>query len=123
MPHGYKIGSDIHPHVHWLPQTTSTGTVNWQLEYSIANINSVLGNTTTIQMPGVGAGIANTHQLTDASPETIDGSSLTLSNMMLGRLFRDGGVGADTFVGDAALMEFDLHFEKDTVGSRQEIIK
>jgi hypothetical protein len=121
LPHSYKLGSTLHPHVHWMPQTTNTGTVNWQLEYSIASIDGTIGNTTTVSLKDDGDGTVNKHQL--AAGADITGTGLGLSSMLLGRLFRDGGVGDDDFVGDAALLEFDVHFEQDTVGSRQETIK
>jgi hypothetical protein len=121
MPHSYKLESDLHPHIHWMPQTTNTGTVNWELEYSIISINGTLPSTTLVTIPQEGAGAVNTHQL--AENADIDGTGLGLSSMLLGRISRNGGVGADNFTGDAALLEFDLHFEQDTVGSRQEIVK
>ena len=31
--------------------------------------------------------------------------------------------GADTFTGNACFLEFDFHFEKDTVGSKTELVK
>jgi hypothetical protein len=104
-----------------MPQTTNTGTVNWQLEYSIASIDGTIGNTTTVSLKDDGDGTVNKHQL--AAGADITGTGLGISSMLLGRLFRDGGVGDDDFVGDAALLEFDVHFEQDTVGSRQETIK
>jgi hypothetical protein len=121
LPHSYKLGSDLHPHIHWMPQTTNTGTVNWEIEYSIISINGTLPNTTLVALPDDGAGVVNTHQL--AENADISGTGLGLSSMLLGRLSRNGGAGADDFVGDAALLEFDLHFEQDTVGSREELIK
>lgn len=122
IPHGYKLGSDLHPHVHWSPQTADTGQVDWFLEYTISNYEGTFGNTTTITISDDGEGTINKHQIaTPAAP--IDGSSTQLAAMLICRLYRDGGQGNDDFIGDAALLEFDLHFEQDTVGSREEYTK
>jgi len=43
--------------------------------------------------------------------------------MLVCRLYRDGGAAADDFGNTAGLLGFDIHFEKDTQGSRQEYIK
>jgi hypothetical protein len=50
IPHGYKVGSTLYPHVHW---TTSSGTptgtnVVWGLEYSVIAIGGNFPITSTI---------------------------------------------------------------------------
>ena len=37
IPHDYKKGTDIHIHVHWLPDGTNTNSVKWQFTYSYAH--------------------------------------------------------------------------------------
>ena len=34
LPHSWKEGSTIFPHVHWLPKADKTGNVQWNLDYS-----------------------------------------------------------------------------------------
>lgn len=34
LPHSYKVGSDIQPHIHWVTKHDNTGDVVWGLEYS-----------------------------------------------------------------------------------------
>ena len=121
MPHSYKEGTDLEPHIHWTPFTADTGDVEWSLEYTIANINGTFGNTTDVKCVDAGDGTIAKHQV--CAFATISGTGLTISHMILCRLYRDGGNGNDDFSGDAGLLEFDLHFEKDTIGSRQEIVK
>lgn len=59
IPHGYKVGSTIYPHVHWTPTGTSTlnvtpgtpyytSTVTWALEYTIAKVKGDFGAATTL---------------------------------------------------------------------------
>jgi hypothetical protein len=121
MPHGYKFGTNLYPHVHWAPQSTDTGQVDWFLEYTIANLDGLFGNTNTVTMSDNGSGTINAHQMTEEA--IIDGSNLTLSHMLICRLYRNGGQGNDDFSGNAAFLEFDIHFEQDTIGSRREYIK
>ncbi len=41
LPHNWKEGSAIYPHVHWSPQTTGhNGSVVWGLEYSWVNYDA-----------------------------------------------------------------------------------
>ena len=46
-----------------------------------------------------------------------------ISSMICCRLFRDATNEADTYEGDAGLLEFDLHYIIDTLGSREEYTK
>ena len=118
LPHSYKHGSDIYPHVHWSPTTANAGNVVWQLEYTWANINGTFGAATTIASTADAAGgTAWVHNM--ATFAAITGTGKTLSSMLVCRLFRDGSHGSDTYADDAALLEFDIHYEMDTVGSRQ----
>jgi hypothetical protein len=131
MPHGWKEGSDIEPHVHWVSADTAgaSGTdVCWGLEYTWANVNGTFGNTTIIygdeQSNGSGETITvDKHYLTDIG--TISGSGKTISSMLVCRLFRDatGTGGTDDYDDDAGLLEIDFHYEIDTMGSRTETAK
>jgi hypothetical protein len=132
MPHSWKIGSNIYPHIHWFPSTALSGTaVLWQLDYSWANLNSAF-NTTVTTISGTatvagGSGAAYEHKLTPfldgSSNSYIDGSSHTLSSILICRLYRTGGAAADTYTGTAFALQLDFHYEKDTQGSRSEYTK
>lgn len=124
LPHGYKYGTDLKPHIHWSPKTTGLAgqKVSWGMEYTLAKIGSTFPNTTIIsanthyleQDPIV----ANNHYLTPL-PD-IDGSGIdSVSAMLFGRVWRDcGGVlQADGFTGDVGLLEIDFHYQIDAVGS------
>jgi len=122
MPHSYKEGTDLHPHVHWSPDSTNTGNVFWSFEYSVANINSVFGASTTDEITVAADGDQYGHQV---DPFTdIDGTGLRVSHMILCRLTRrSSSQAADTFTGSACFLEFDFHFQKNTIGSREEYTK
>jgi len=121
LPHDYKVGSNLEPHVHWFPSTTEINSVIWGLEYSIVNINGVFPNTTITTATQVLDGTAKKHYVT--SFPTIIGTGLSISSMLIGRIFRNSSAVGDTFTGDANLLELDLHYQIDSIGSREQFIK
>ena len=123
MPHAYKEGSDIRPHLHWAPDNTNTGNVVWQFEYIISNISGTFPSSAVSSEITVAAdGTALKHQVDSFA--TIDGTGLTISHMLICRLTRMSGSDAnDTFTGNACFLEFDFHYQKDTMGSRNELSK
>jgi hypothetical protein len=127
LPHGYKQGTNIEAHVHWVPSESdgpSRTFVSWGLEYTWININEVFGDTViayaneTVQ--DVDPLVLNQHYMTDIVD--IAGSGQTISSMIVCRLFRDAtGAGeTDDFPGTAGLLEFDFHYRADSVGSPDE---
>jgi len=126
MPHQWKEGTEIYPHVHWTAATNvGTNKVVWGLEYTWANVGVVLGNTTII----TGSDPIATYAPVDAyehaitSLGTITGTGKTLSSMLICRIFRKAADGTDNYAADAGLLEIDFHFQIDSDGSRQEYIK
>lgn len=121
LPHGYKQGSDIDAHIHWMPTNNNAGDVKWQLEYSWANMTANFGAPTTVSIIDAASGTAWDHQQSDFS--TIAGTGKEISSMLICRLFRDPTDGSDTYGSDAALLEIDFHYQLDTIGSRTENVK
>jgi len=124
MPHSWKVGSDIKPHIHWVPTTApASNNVTWTLEYFWVNIGGTVGATTTITSSTVTVGTPgiDTHLITGLG--TISGAGKTLSSILVCRLYRDGGNPSDTYADPAALLQADFHYEKDTEGSRSEYTK
>lgn len=118
IPHSAKVGTKLYPHVHFSPTTTGTGNVLWGLEYSWANIGGVFGAPTIILADKTVNGIAFEHLLATFDPIEIE---FEISSMLVCRLFRD--VSGDNYNTDAALLEFDIHFMHDSIGSREEYKK
>lgn len=117
LPHSLKSGSSLYPHIHWSPDNTDTGNVVWELEYAIANVDDVFSSTTvdTITVPA--DGVSHAHQLDDFSPISL--ATTGLSAIIDCRLTRMSSTdAADTFTGNAFFLEFDFHYEMDTLGSR-----
>lgn len=122
LPHGYKEGTNISPHVHWVPDVNDTGTVRWGLEYEWVNRDGTFSGTTTIYADHVIDQQINDQVKTFFS--AISGAGKTISSMIVGRLFRNSSHANDDLTGmDLLLLEIDFHFEKDMVGSRQILTK
>ena len=127
IPHGYKEGSDIYAHVHWTPRdkgaTESGHTVAWKLDYAWANIDGTFSSSGTVDLTDTCDGTDDKHQMT--ADVAISGTGKEISSILMCHLYRDTG---DTWSGTGtsgapAIMEFDIHYEMNTEGSRQRLSK
>jgi hypothetical protein len=132
MPHSWKEGSAISPHVHWTKTTSASGGVAWNLKYQILPIGAVGPGTWTdlgiVSSPVAGTPDNDTaweHLLTSwGDIDMNDGvSNYSLSTCILFELSRIGANAADTYAADARLLEFDVHYQIDSLGSEEEFIK
>lgn len=116
LPHSYKHGSDLLPHLHWTKTTGTANDVIWGLDYVMTSISSNFSSTaTTIYMTNT---CPTSLQHTISSFPTIAGSNFTASAVMMGKIYRLGDVDADT--GTAWGLMFDVHFQADKLGSDSE---
>lgn len=130
MPHCWKQGSTIYPHVHFSPTSTNSSdtnsrTVRFSLEYTWANINGTFGASSTLHMDSQGF-VPNTSQwkhLLATNATGIDGTGKTLSSMLVCRLYRNPAATEDTYPQDVAFLQFDIHYEIDSLGSEGEYTK
>ena len=122
LPHRYAEGTDIIPHVHWAPINANAGDVVWGFEYEWQNVgDQFAAPTTTITVTDACDLVGGGHQV--AAFPTVSGTGKLLSSMLCARLYRDGGNASDTYLSNVALFEFDIHYQVDARGSRQEFIK
>jgi hypothetical protein len=105
--------------------------VKWGLEYSWANIGSSFPNTTTVYTDSDDetvateqgtALVASDHFMSlfdEAGSNAISGTGKTISSMFVARIFRNSSNADDTYASkEAILLEFDLHYEVDSLGSQ-----
>jgi hypothetical protein len=115
FPHGYALGTDVEPHVHW--KQTQSGSVVFKMNYKWFDIGGEIPaafSNYVMAVPSIQYTSGNVHQLTSGSAH-ISGSSITsISSIMLVALYRDD----NTYTGTAITYQFDIHYQKDTVGSR-----
>lgn len=123
IPHAWKEGTTLKPHVHWEKTTSAAGAVRWQLRYEWASYYEARTSLTTINAttPVADSDTADVHLITPLP--TIAGTGRQISDMLCMRLERVGGHASDTYGADARLLEFDIHYEVDSFGSSQEYSK
>ncbi len=117
IPHTYKEGTDLEVHLHWSPSTTNTGRCDWVMKYTFANMAGTFGSEETITFQQAGSGTANKHQYVSGNVK-ISGTtkSIGIGATVAFALSRPTG---DAFTGDAFLHSVGVHYEIDTMGSRQ----
>ena len=125
LPHSYKEGSNLVPHIHWTPKVNGSGggaeNVKWDLTYSWSNKNGTIpaSSSATITIDVQNDSVDD--HLKD-NIATLSGSGKEISSLLICSLKRDTAV-ANNYADEAYLIGLDFHFEKDTVGSRQILTK
>lgn len=121
IPHSYKEGSNVYPHIHWMGSDTSTGNILWEFSQSWANMG------TEFPTPTVSSHLVSnsnkTYHHTMSTMGVITGTGKTISSCLLCGIRRKSSIAADTYTADAYLIEADIHYEMDTLGSAEESTK
>lgn len=130
MPHSWKEGTTIYPHIHWLGKASAAGNVEWNLEYSWVNYDPVTPQVfpaiTTSTVVVNGPFVLNAHNITalTAGNVGISGTGKKISSILICRIWRDAeNATNDTYNADAGVLFLDFHYQLDSYGSRQEYIK
>ncbi len=127
MPHKYKVGSDLYFHIHWTPRgrgsAESGNYVGWKVDYSVASIHGEFGASQTLDLSDVCSGTNEEHEITSSA--VVSGTGLGISNIVVFRIYRSDTGSDDTWSNNGAgnrpvMLEFDIHYQIDTMGSRQE---
>ncbi|WP_291102742.1 MULTISPECIES: hypothetical protein [unclassified Flavobacterium] len=109
LPHNWKDGTTIYPHIHWVPKSTGSGDVQWNLDYTWANLNTgTFSAVTTITGIATGPFTVNQHLLTTIGTG-IDGTGMTYSSVLICRIWRDSSLAGDTYADDAGGLSMDFH--------------
>ena len=120
--HEKKLGTGIHPHVHYLQETVEIPVFILEYKY-YNNGDDVPGAFTTISTAGGGgpafAWSGNPMLQIIGFPEIPPPADETISAMLDMILYRDDNVVA----GDVLMKFFDYHYQVDGDGSRQPFVK
>ncbi len=127
MPHDWKEGSDISPHIHFMCTTDVSPADNFgiEFEYTWADLGEDFSANSTKSTIDISTGVNtdNNHRpeanVTDAG---IDGTGKTISSVLLCRIKRVAAQ-TDNYASGIVILDFDVHYEIDTIGSRQELEK
>lgn len=127
MPHSWKQGTTIYPHLHWMPKSGASGDMVWNFDYSWQNYNpdtpQVFPTYTTSTVVSAGPFTATSHKITSLVAGGLNGTGKNISSILICRIWRSPALEADTYGDDAGVLSFDIHFQIDTMGSRSEYIK
>lgn len=125
LPHAWREGSVIVPHVHWRKKTAGAGNVLWQLTYEFVNRGDTFTDSpttvTAATTVGTDDGSALVHHLTSFGDVAMTGKAISCMGLLT--ISRVGGDSADTYAGVAQLLEFDIHIQNDSLGSIQQTAK
>jgi hypothetical protein len=120
MPHGWKEGTHIEPHIHWTKTSNQDGDVNWQLEYKHCARGEVmdasfttLNNETPIG-PTPDTDTDEKHLITKFGD--IDMAGREISHMLICKVTRIAATGTE-YPADAQVIEIDIHYQSDSRGS------
>ncbi len=123
IPHKYKEGTDITFHVHWQGIAAPTGTdnVQWQLTYTLC------GESATITLPPVTIITAETafdtqYECMITSFTAITGTDFNIGDQFLFTIERITA-SANEYGGEGLIQTVGIHFQIDTIGSRQILTK
>jgi len=121
MPHKWKEGTTIQPHIHFMCTSDVSPADNFgvEFEYIWSDINEDFPANSTVETNDISTGINtdNMHQLANVTASGIDGSGHTISSVLLCRIKRVAA-SSNNYAGGVAFLDFDVHYEIDTVGSR-----
>ncbi len=121
MQHDYKEGSNITFHVHFEGIAAPTGTdkVQFQLTYTVGHTDTTLAPVTIIT---VEVDFDTQYEFKIVSFAPISGSGIHIEDQFL-FTFQRIAASADEYGGEALIATVGIHYEVDTVGSRQILVK
>ena len=119
LPHARKNGSDISPHIHFIQSQATVPTFKMDYRW-YKNGEAPSGSWTTLTSNSGVFTYTSGDMLQIVSFPDIDGSAIdTVSSIIDIRIYRDD----NDVTGDVLFKEFDIHYQIDQIGSRQELIK
>jgi hypothetical protein len=119
LPHDWKRESDILLHVHWVPDTTDAGQVNWIVYYQLVTINGAYNGSASsdsgTDLYDDGDGTQYKHQVT--GNHTITTTGIKESAVLVGKIVRLHSGGGDDYNGSPYMASIDLHYQRDKAGT------
>ena len=122
FPHNWKEESEIHPHLHWAKSATGAGNVVWNVSYFLSNQDGGDGLYGDIGI--VQAVSGSKWNMTYADFGGIDTTGYNLGSQFCFKLQRSQNDPSDTYSdGYACPTTIGVHYQIDSLGSRDELVK
>ena len=122
IDHDYALGTDIFPHIHWLPTTTNAGTVRWLIDiwYAKGHGQEAFALTQaadeSLVVEQAASATAYDHLIAEAQATAIT-SRLEPDGCMFVKITRDAAHANDTYPDDVIAFQCDLHYQADRSGT------
>lgn len=125
MPHSWARGTSVHPHLHLRFPTSQAANSRWKLEYDISDAQTPFVNNYGTYSDG--------GTITIENPQNVNREILSSFNPILMTNLKESAIvtwkisrlaasdGADTDTSAIVLLEFDIHYQNDKIGTSQEI--
>lgn len=120
LPHGYKRGTDLYPHLHFICSSASGGDVVFGLEYVTGSLTGVYSSVSTTRYFTNAATSRTSMRMEIHGWDPISGVNLRESSCLFGRIFRPN-VAGDTYPDDVFGISLDVHYQVRSLGSRNPI--
>ena len=115
--HGYKEGTAIVPHIHFVqPDGTAGKGIRWGLELTWIPASGAMPNTSFSGVTGITSALSKDSHRTDFP--AIDGTGQTIDSQLVARIFRDTGHGDDDYAQSVPGLTVGFHYQRDSVGSQ-----
>lgn len=118
--HGIQQDTTPTFHVHWTHnQASPSGDVKWNIDYSLAKgySQSTYAAPTTLSSAQTAAA-QYTHHITDDDDMPLASiAEVEPDSVLIGRIYRNPADEADTFEADAFLIQVDMHYLRNRLGT------
>jgi hypothetical protein len=123
IPHDYKEGTDIVFHIHWGANAAPSGTdyVKWQLTYSM-NFETTEATTSPATVIVIETAYDTQYQHKRSDFPTITGTNFKIGDQINFNIKRIAAAGG-AYAGVAIAETIGFHYQTDTLGSRQQLVK
>jgi len=123
LPHSYKEGSDLEFHIHIAYPDNGVDNSVWYFTYSWADVESNFPAASNSGNVILASPTTTDRHTAPSIIATISGAGKKISSVLLCSISRLGGDGSDSYDNVIYLVSGDFHYQKDTIGSRQLLVK
>ena len=117
IQHDYKEGTDLSFHIHWGGNDAPTGTdyVKWELTYTLVRDFNVFD---AVTIKTIESSYDTQYEWIRSDFPVIDGTNIKIGDQLFFKIKRITADG-DTYSGDALVATLGVHYQVDTIGSRE----